>query len=253
MYRGEELQGFQDWLKTAGRSVPEQLSKFRPGHSHYELANSWETAQGIPSEVKKVFDSSRYDTLKRIRFCEGWVEDPIPLPGPAYPKKHPVEGYDPYDPGSSTFNDISVLGVIDDAKVGIAVEGKVDERFGDTIGNWLNRSQVTCEWNGKQRNWRSCRLQEIKRYLGLRKVPQNLGIQLLYRTIGSVGFAEQVGAKSAVMLVHTFSERDSNLQDFQDFVRLFGAECGINEAVSLGRIRGIDAYAAWVKSEQRNL
>ena len=248
MFRGKPLDEFKDWRIAAGESDEERRSKFKQGHSQYELAYSWAEAKGIPPEVRKVFDESDYEILRGIRFCEGWVEDPIPLPGPEYPKKRPTNS--PYDRGCNTFNDISVLCDSDFGNVAIAVEGKVGEPFGKTVGDWLGKSRVTCCWQGRKRNWRCCRLQEAKEFLGLSKLSPSVRIQLLYRAIGALGFAEQKGAESAVLLVHSFSEQDESLQDFEDFIRLFDAECDVNEAVFVGRIQGIDLYAAWVKGEQ---
>ena len=264
MYRGKPLHEFEDWAMAAGESDSERFKRFQPGHSHYELAYSWATARGFPPEVMRVFDESDYESLKGIRFCEGYVEDPIRLPGPPYPKEYFTDGkaLDQADPACHTFNDISVLGDRDGDKVAIAVEGKVSETFGKRLEVWGQikgkhqktdkREREICVWEGRKVYWRPRRLKEIIRFLGVRNVPPSLRIQLLYRAIGALGFAEQWKAQSAVLLVHSFSEQGKGLQDFQDFVGLFDAVCEVNRSVFLRRIQGIDLYAAWVRSEQRS-
>ena len=120
----------------------------------------------------------------------------------------------------------------------IMVEGKWDEAFGPTLGEWKTNMSP-----GKQQ-----RIQFIQSELGLTgDLPSELRYQLLHRATSAVLEAKRFNAKSAVMLVHSFSPENRWFDDYLNFVRLFQKQTVMNELISLGSVHGIALYAAWVK------
>lgn len=77
--------------------------------------------------------------------------------------------------------------------VAVAVEGKVDEAFGPTVGQKRAEASV-----GVDR-----RLAWLIDYLGLAEVVETVRYQLLHRTASALLVAEQFDASAAVMLVHS--------------------------------------------------
>ncbi len=55
------------------------------------------------------------------------------------------------------------------------------------------------------------------------------------------------------MLVHSFSQNDEQLEDFQAFLDLFGATGAVNTVSYAGNKNGVDLYLAWVRGEERFL
>ncbi len=125
----------------------------------------------------------------------------------------------------------------------MAVEGKVEEPFGETVAKWLEDSS-----DGKQ-----ARLKFLRTKLGLEA--QDLGgvrYQLLHRTASALIEAERFKADAAAMVVQSFEPDDRWLEDFQRFVGLFG-DFGI---VPTGRLIRIDLkpralFLGWAKGEAR--
>ena len=77
--------------------------------------------------------------------------------------------------------------------------------------------------------------------------------QLLHRTASALIEAERFGASTAFMLVHSFSQEDEHLEDYQEFVKLFGTSGEVNTVSYAGNKNGIDLYLAWVRGEERFL
>ena len=65
--------------------------------------------------------------------------------------------------------------------------------------------------------------------------------------------AERFGAKSAVVLVHSFSAEDEGLQDYQAFLALYGVKGEPGDLVRLKRTHGIDLYCGWVRGNPKYL
>ena len=78
--------------------------------------------------------------------------------------------------------------------------------------------------------------------------------QLLHRTASAVIEAERFGSSTAVMLVHSFSQEDEHLEDYQAFARLFGInDANVNTVSYAGNLNGIDLYLAWVRGDKQFL
>jgi len=79
--------------------------------------------------------------------------------------------------------------------VALAIEGKVDEPFGPTMGERrTDPSRGVAE-----------RIEWLVGRLGAGSVPDGIRYQLLHRTASALLIAQQFDAAAAVMLVHSFS------------------------------------------------
>jgi hypothetical protein len=155
-------------------------------------------------------------------------EHQVPLPGGGRPSQ----------------NDLWVLARTPTGLVSMAVEGKVSEPFGPTVGEWLvNASE------GKQR-----RLAYLRDLLKLPDpVPPNLRYQLLHRTASAVLEARRFFAAHAVMLVHSFSQSDEWFADFSDFAAALGVSIEKGQLVPVPNHSGPTLHLGWVRGEARYL
>lgn len=198
------------------------------GKSARTLAHCWEDCEGFPAEVGAVFKQA--EALQNIEPLLALPEWKVPLPGSGRPSQ----------------NDIWVLAktTTPHELVSIAVEGKVDEPFGQTLEEW-NKDAST----NKQK-----RLEYLLSCFGI-KLPGHIHYQLVHRAASAVIEAERFGARAAVMLVHSFSHTDQSqgFEEYSEFCRLFGIEAKIGV---LGRTsaRGkLPLHLGWVRGDERYL
>lgn len=219
----------EDWKQLL--ADPEK--HWKTGYSAKALAYSWQKAKGFPRTVVKVFNSSGIRIFKDIDILLAFPEYTVPLK--------------PYGSRASQ-NDIFVLAKANNELVSIMVEGKVDEPFGETVGNWKLSDQ-----GGKKE-----RLTFLCNVLNLDiTVVDHIRYQLIHRTASSIIEAKKFNAKNALMLVHIF-EKDKekyreSLQDYRQFISLFGKEGRDNQITYLKKIENIKLYAGWVCGEKRFL
>jgi hypothetical protein len=131
--------------------------------------------------------------------------------------------------------------------VSVAVEGKVSEPFGPTIGEWLGPDSPELVSN------KQCRLRGLCEIVGLSTAAPELRYQLLHRTASAVLEARRFLADHAVMLVHSFNQHDLWYDDFERFVVALG---GRPEKGRLIHIAGRDAptlYLAWARGDAKYL
>ena len=223
--RSKETTGPEDW--QVGLEKP---AHWRTGRSAKALAYSWEQARGFPPEVLVAPNSSGFPTFKDIHFVRGDVEFETALPGSRR--------------GSQS--DILVQAISDSSVITMAIEGKVEEGFDKSIGNW--RLDAT------HRSGKPDRLNFLKKRLGLPGQDlRHIRYQLLHRTASALIEAERFGASAAVMLVHSFSQCDKHLEDYLAFVDLFETTGNVDTVSHAGNRNGIDLYLAWVRGEERFL
>jgi len=190
------------------------------------LAHCWEDCNGFPPEIQSVL--SQHSALSNAEPLLIFPEWKVSLPGGARPSQ----------------NDIWVLAKGQNGLVSIAVEGKVEEPFDKTIGEW---KKDTTE--GKE-----TRLNYLAEVLGLRKpVPDGIRYQLLHRTASAVIEAERLGARHAVMLVHSFSHDNQWFGDFATFVALFGQSPKVGQLVTVTAAKGLPLHLGWVHGDERYL
>ncbi|MBZ0284933.1 MAG: hypothetical protein K8L97_29630 [Anaerolineae bacterium] len=126
----------------------------------------------------------------------------------------------------------------------IMVEGKVAEPFGLTLEAWHKADS-----SGKIE-----RIQFILEQLQLPSViSSDIRYQLLHRTVSVVIEAKRFHAKNAVMIVHSFSQKNQWFEDYQKVVALFEVDAQLNKLVFLKRLGEIDLYSGWATGDERFL
>ncbi len=197
------------------------------GKSARTLAHCWEDYNGcFPCEVTEVL--RQCDALHDVKPLLIFPEWKVPLPGGSRPSQ----------------NDVWILAKAAGGLVSIAIEGKVDEPFDKTLGEWkVNKS------SGKEE-----RLGYLVSLLGLNsEPPDSIYYQLMHRTASAVIEAERFEAQAAVMLVHSFSTTNEGFCAYREFGHLFEikAEVGV---LGMTRARNdLPLYLGWVRGDERYL
>ncbi len=216
-------QSYRDWQRLLAQ--PER--HWKAGYSAMTLARAWESASpgDIPPEVRALLGSGG-EALSNLRLLLAVPEYRVALPGGERPSQ----------------TDLLVLARAPHGLVAIAVEGKVDEPFGPTLGE--KRREMS---PGAAR-----RLEYLTSYLGLpADLPDVIRYQLLHRAVSALLVAEQFDAAAAVLLVHSFSAGNAGFGDFAAFVALLGSQARPGELIYLGRFGERDLFAGWCKGDQR--
>lgn len=197
------------------------------GYSARTLAHCWENAAGgFPDELQSALERS--STLASTYPLCVFPEHQVPLPGGA----------------TASQSDIWVLAKNKSGVVSMAVEGKVEESFGPQLGEWKKGAS-----SGKVE-----RLSYLTKVLGLSDaVPDSVYYQLLHRAASAVIEAERFDAKSAVMVIHSFSGKDDGFPDFGSFVGLYGQQAEIGTPTTVNAGGGIPLTLLWVRGDQRFL
>jgi hypothetical protein len=211
-----------DWKQF----LAEPNKHWKVGYSARALAYCWQEADGIPDEVAKVLAKS--PLVKSIQTIFAIPEHKVNLPGGA----------------AASQNDVWVLAETPTDLVSIAVEGKVSESFGPTIGEWFS----------KRTSSKEKRLRFLCNELGLSfPPPDQIRYQLLHRTVSAILEAKRFKTNKAVMLVHSFSQSNEWFDDYKHFLQLFGLEGKLNDINSTLINNEIQLIFAWVKGSPEYL
>lgn len=196
------------------------------GYSARTLAHSWEAQEGFPPEIGRLLQQDAELASAEPLFV--FPEWKVPLPGGSRPSQ----------------NDAWVLAKCDTGLVSIAIEGKVEEPFDKTVGEWLADAS-----SGKRE-----RLAFLVEVLGL-GCPSldSIRYQLLHRTASAIIEAERIGAMAAVMVVHSFSPANQWFDDFKAFAGLFGVTADIDRLNKTKARNGMPLYMGWVHGDERYL
>lgn len=210
-------EGPASWQALLG----DPIKHWKTGRSARTLAHCWEFAQGFPPEVATALNESPYSELHKLEFIAGFPEHEVPLPGGKRPSQ----------------TDVFVLATGGSGLVSIAVEGKVDEPFGDTVVDWLGEDPSP----GKRE-----RLAYLCDLLGITTdVALALRYQLLHRTASAIIERERFSARTAVMLVHSWAPDLEGFADYKAFVRALG---GSPEVDSVTGVTAVDSlYLGWIR------
>lgn len=195
--------GAEDWKRLLAQ--PEL--HWKVGYSAHSIAYSWESVHGLPARIAAVFADSAVPYVQNLDVLAGLPEYKTPLPG--------------HERCSQT--DLLVLASNADGLVVMGVEGKKDETFGPTVEKQANNASP-----GQLE-----RLEYLTRELHLNM--DDLGsirYQLLHRTVSALIEARRFHADTAVMLVQSFSTKQSGFSDYQAFCDLLGIE-GIMDGVAV--------------------
>jgi hypothetical protein len=77
--------------------------------------------------------------------------------------------------------------------------------------------------------------------------------QLIHRTVSALIEAERLGAKNAMMLVHSFSQSNEWFNDYCEFLRLFSLAGDLDSVSGPVNLNGIDLYFCWVRGDKEYL
>ena len=214
----------EDWRQL----LAEPNKQWKTGYSAKSLAYCWQMANGFPSSVKRVFQSSGISLFQDIALLIAFPEWKVPLPGGR----------------SASQNDIFVLAKGSNQLVSIMVEGKVRESFGQVISEWKSDNS-----KGKQK-----RLDYLCDLLQLNEDQVNhIRYQLLHRTASAVIESKRFNTPNALMLIHSFnkeSEQENEaFEDYCQFLLLFRLKGKMNSLTHPVSINKICLYFGWVNEE----
>lgn len=200
---------------------------WKTGHSAKTLAHCWEEAkEGFPESFASALRASGLNMELLLAMPEFKVDLP--------PSGRPSQ------------NDIFVLARESTNITVIMVEGKVNELFDKTVGDWKNS-------NGKEE-----RLRFLLEKLELTRLGtiDDIRYQLLHRTVSAILTAEQFYAKRAMMIVHSFGDKDTpNWNDFKMFAALLADEEPQPDRVYRCKTlsSSIELWIGWVSGEKKYL
>jgi hypothetical protein len=156
------------------------------------VALSWEDANGLPQEIAELIGGSP-ELLLAI------PEHKVALPGGRRESQC----------------DVFALVRASEDTIAVAIEAKVNETFGPTVGEWLKGASA-----GKME-----RLRFICELLGLdASPPDGLRYQLFHRTAAAILEAQRFKTDGAAMIVQSFSQESRWFEDFKAFADLFGLQ-----------------------------
>ena len=198
------------------------------GFSAMTLARSWEAAAptGFPPEVASLLSTAHRSDWQALRLLIAIPEYHVALPGGA----------------RASQTDLVAFARGETGLVAIAVEGKVDESLGPTVGQ--KRAEKSAGVDE--------RLEYLEKALSLRgPCPDGIRYQLLHRTVSAIRIAKDFAAESAVMLIHSFSPSNKWHQDFEAFASLLEGASKAGTLLSIGERAGIKLYIGWCRGDQR--
>jgi hypothetical protein len=213
--------------------------KWRDGRSAKLVAESWFAAKdhpesyGLPEMVRVTLGRCPPDRASRFAEAElvdAFLERCIELGDGSTPSQTDV---------------LAILRLPDEIAI-MAVEGKVDESFGQLVSEWLRAAPPASK--------KPARLKRLAQTLGIDvSACETLRYQLLHRTASALYEAHRYHAKVAVMMVHSFDPKDAG---FEDFAR-FSVAMGMPKAVAtriVGPVsrEGVDLYLGWTADRPSN-
>jgi hypothetical protein len=220
LFSGQEIRRPEDIIQFLAKGQ----RHWRKGFSAYELAHAWVLADGIPGAIRAVLD--RDPIYRSAELIEGFFEREVDL----------------RTPGRCSQTDLMALVKIGDGYAILAIEGKVDEPFGQRVADWNDGS------HGRQH-----RLERLCGTLGLAPdKAMELRYQLLHRSASAVYEAHRYRCGRALMLVHTFSRSATSLDDFLDFAEALGARAAASGGLSRPvTCEGVELRLGWVVDQPR--
>ena len=208
----------EDWKQL----LADPSKHWKDGYSAKSLAVAWQDAHGFPLSVEKAFRGSNIPTFQEMTFVAGFPECKIQIPPVT---RRPSQ------------TDLMVIARGGRELIAIAVEGKVEESFGQLVGEWKKQ-----DTNGKAE-----RLEFLTETLELSiDAVENIRYQLLHRAVSALLAAGQFAANHSVVLVHSFSKKQTGFDDYSAFVKLFSVEAIQNVLQPAKTIGSTQLYFAWI-------
>jgi hypothetical protein len=206
-----------DWK----RLLADPEKHWKDGYSAHALATRWQNTKGFPSEVAALLETN--EATAGATLLLAIPEHQVPLAGGA----------------RASQTDLWALARTSRGLLSIAVEGKVSESFGPTVGEWQSGSSA-----GKRERWAAlCALLEVEQQCDLA-----VRYQLFHRTASALLEARRFFAIGAVVIVHSFSRSQESFGDFQRFVALMGGSVsGPEQLVSVAPREGLGLSFGWAQ------
>ncbi len=188
-----------------------RANHWKPLRSACELARSWFEAGDVPRTVSRVLDGCR--DFRDATIIHGFFEHATDLKSAGAPSQ----------------TDLLLLVSANGGNAVIAIEGKVDEGFGEPVLAWRSRKSKR----------RPARLASLCDLLGLAaNAVDGLGYQLLHRTAAALLEAQRYRVDRALMVVHSFAEHNptakkgDSFEQFQEFAAALGAPLERRNSIS---------------------
>jgi len=218
-------QGPCDWQ----RLLAKPSLHWKKSYSAMTAAACWEGAGGkLPVEVRQILDASGREDLADLKLLAAIPEWEVELPGGERP----------------SHTDVLALARNANGLVVLAVETKVDEPFGPTLG----------EKRAEQSSGQAERIDYLHTALRLEKtLKDEIRYQLLHRTVSALRTAQDFHAHSAVMLVHSFSPTQHWREDFLSFCEAMTATALSPDIYAVPRFEFPRLYLAWCKGDKKFL
>ena len=198
---------------------------WKVGKSAMTLAASWEAAHPmLPAEIADACASAGINAEYVVAFPE-WQ---VTLPGGS----------------TASQTDLLVLARSPRGLVVLAIEGKVDEPLGPTLGEKREGASPGV----------TERLAFLHEALGLTApAPDSLRYQLFHRTASALLAAREFGADEAVMLIHSFSPSAQWYGDFASFAEHLGVNAPKGSIARVSGVRELPLSIGWVSGDPRHL
>jgi hypothetical protein len=152
--------------------------------------------------------------------------------------------------------DLFVLARANDGLAAIAVEGKVAEPFGPLVREWIapTPSSIEGEPDIAPSEGKRERLTFLCSGLGLAADDiADARYQLVHRSVSALIEARRFAARYAVMLVHSFSERDDSFADYERFAAMLGADAARDELFAARVPGNVPLYLGWASGDRTYL
>lgn len=194
---------------------------WRSGYSAQALASRWQGIDGFPPEIAALLWQDQ--ATQNASLLLAVPEHKVALAGGA----------------RASQTDLWALARTPTGLISIAIEGKVRESFGPTVGEWDASSSP-----GKQERWTAlCKLLEINE-----RCDTAVRYQLFHRTASALLEARRFFARAAAVIVHSFSAGRESFEDFQHFVTLMGGTIDApGEFVRVPPREGLDLFFGWAQ------
>ena len=191
----------KDWQ----RFLADPEKQWRDGYSAKSTAVHWENSKGLPADIESILKTSGFNSPELLLAIPEWK---TPLPGGRRESQ----------------TDVFALVKSTEGLVVCAIEAKVAEPFGPTVGEWLVNAS-----DGKK-----IRIEYLKTLLGLSTDIEHLRYQLLHRTASAIIEAKNFNAHAAAMIVQSFHPEALWKEDLEAFAIAMGLRLGILEETKQG-------------------
>lgn len=205
-----------DWQRLVEKR---QKNHWKPGKSAHQTALSWFNANpDLPREINALFGGA-------AELLAATPEHETPLLGI----------------GEGSHSDVLAFIRMRGERCAVAVEGKVDDKFVDTVEAWLKKAPSESSFNNRMK-----RLGGIYDELGLTNpAADKIRYQLMHRAAAAVIEAKRFDADCAAMVVQSFSPEHTWFEDFEKFLKLFGIDSAKRDTLYTTDMPGMALHFGW--------